>query len=69
MNITPTQAQTIAAALLAYAREIVEYERQQAERHFVNYKYDRRCNCDDCRGVSKYPAHWSSIARRVLNNA
>ena len=73
--MTQTHAATVAAirpsiaAVLALAREVVAYERAQAERHFENYRMDYVCDCDDCTGRAKYPAHWSAIARRILNNA
>ena len=72
-NITHAQAQALTAAitapLIALAREVVQWEREQADRHFLATRYGQVCNCADCTGNYKYPAHWSSIARRVLNNA
>ena len=56
-------------AVLDYAREIRAYERAQAARHYTNLGLDSACDCDDCRGVEKYPANHYAVARRILNNA
>ena len=56
------------ASIIALAREVVQWEREQADRHFLADRYGMVCDCEDCRGTYKYPVHWSSIARRVLNN-
>ena len=71
MNTQQTQALTaaITAPVIALARDVVQWEREQADRHFLATRYGQVCNCADCTGNYKYPAHWSSIARRVLNNA
>ena len=57
------------ASIIALAREVVQWEREQADLHFLADRYGQICNCADCTGKYKYPVHWSSIARRVLNNA
>ena len=71
MNTHPISASLKPAvtAVLDFSREVRAYELAQAARHYTNLGLDSACDCDDCRGVEKYPAQWFAIARKVLNNA